>query len=134
MLPVPDESGHLPALHHVRRIFVNTRFLIPVCGLISLLSLPANAQPAPPAAPQLPAFRSAMQGYQPFIDKASEGKTIDWKKANDTTARIGGWRAYARQASASGQPERAGVPDLPASGAAPDAPAKAVTPGGTTQP
>lgn len=39
-----------------------------------------------------------------------EDPSISWREANDTTARIGGWRAYAREAQ---QPDAAG-PALPA--------------------
>jgi hypothetical protein len=42
-------------------------------------------------------FRSAFEGYQPHTDD----KTGNWKEANDTTARIGGWRAYAKEAAGS---------------------------------
>lgn len=30
--------------------------------------------------------------------RAAEGRAIAWRDANDTAARIGGWRAYAREA------------------------------------
>ena len=40
-------------------------------------------------------YRSALEGYQRYTDE----KTVNWKEANDTTARIGGWRAYAKEAS-----------------------------------
>lgn len=46
-----------------------------------------------PAAP--PTFSSALAGYQPYTDE----KIASWKQANDNTARIGGWRAYAREAA-----------------------------------
>ena len=42
-----------------------------------------------------PAYRSAFEGYQSYTDE----KTINWKEANDTTRRIGGWREYAKEAS-----------------------------------
>jgi hypothetical protein len=42
-----------------------------------------------------PAFGSALDGYRPY----SEEKIVSWKEANDMTARIGGWRAYAKEAS-----------------------------------
>lgn len=42
-----------------------------------------------------PAFSSALAGYQPYTDE----KIVSWKQANDNTARIGGWRAYAREAA-----------------------------------
>ena len=83
---------------------MNTRFSMAVCGLASLLSIVAHAQPAvppagPPVTPPTPqplAFQSALQGYQPYTDE----KIADWKAANDTTARIGGWRVYAKEANA----------------------------------
>ncbi|MGE3347746.1 MAG: hypothetical protein AB7I35_09960 [Ramlibacter sp.] len=66
---------------------------------------PATAQAAlHPAAP--PAFRSALEDYQPYTDE----KTLNWKEANDLTARIGGWRAYAREAQ---QPAAPGGPVAP---------------------
>ncbi|MFM9902257.1 MAG: hypothetical protein ACKVOT_14695 [Polaromonas sp.] len=71
---------------------MNTRFFMAVWGLATLVSLPAHAQPAP----KLPVFQSAFEGYQPHTDD----KPADWKAANDTTARIGGWRAYAKEAAA----------------------------------
>ena len=97
---------------------MNTRFLVLTSGLVSLLSLTAQAQTAAalPSAPQPPAphsFRSALDGYQPYTDD----KTLDWKAANDTTAQIGGWRAYAKEAAA---PASAPKP----AEAAPTAPAK----------
>ena len=39
-------------------------------------------------------YRSAFTGYQPF----DEQKIMPWRDANDTVGRIGGWRAYAREA------------------------------------
>jgi len=74
--------------------------------LFSTLSVAQQAQvPAPSVsakaelvetgktAPQ--AYRSALDSYQPYTDE----KIINWKEANDLTARIGGWRAYAKEAS-----------------------------------
>ena len=65
-----------------------------------LLTRPAHAQSAAPKSDTAPAavvqepYRSAFVGYQPYTDD----KMTDWKAANDTTARIGGWREYAKQA------------------------------------
>ena len=53
--------------------------------------LAGNAQTQ--AAPAPLAYKSAFEGYQPFTDD----KTVNWKEANDNVARIGGWRAYAKQ-------------------------------------
>ncbi len=39
-------------------------------------------------------YRSPFAGYRPHADAKATG----WKEANDEVARIGGWRAYAREA------------------------------------
>ena len=52
------------------------------------------------------AYRSAMEGYKSYTDE----KTIDWKEANDSTGRIGGWREYAKEAQ---------QPEVPAAAAKP---------------
>jgi hypothetical protein len=93
-------------------------------GLVLISALPglsAAQSPAPPAspapAPQAnppPAFRSAMDGYKPYTEES----TVNWKEANDTTARIGGWRAYAKEA------RQAQTPEAPPPGGARNAPAK----------
>ena len=56
-------------------------------------------------------FQSVLEGYKPYTDE----KTVNWKAANDTTAQIGGWRAYAKEAA---QPS----------------PAQGTTPANTTKP
>ena len=74
----------------------------------SLWTTQASAQasavsPAKPVAPAAvadaapPPYRSALEGYQRY----TEEKTVNWKEANDATARIGGWREYAKEASQS---------------------------------
>ena len=73
---------------------------LPAMWLVSIFSLsgiaaaqiPAPASPAPKASPASPlTYRSAFEGYKPYTDD----KLLNWKDANDTTGRIGGWRAYA---------------------------------------
>ncbi len=54
---------------------------------------------AGPAAPPgavlvLPADTSAFRDHRPF----SDAPPTDWRGANDNVGRIGGWRAYAREA------------------------------------
>ena len=66
-------------------------------GALAQPSPSPNLTPAPPLSEAAPAsFKSATEGYQPYTDEA----TINWKAANDTVAQIGGWRAYAKEASA----------------------------------
>ena len=38
-------------------------------------------------------YRSALTGYRSFRDE----KISSWQESNDNVARIGGWRAYARE-------------------------------------
>lgn len=69
----------------------------------------ASAQPVDAPAQSQPAYQSALEGYRPYTDE----KVVDWKVANDTTAQIGGWRAYAREASATDTPAAATAPPNP---------------------
>ena len=90
---------------------------LPVLAL-ALWTSAAHGQAAAPAAPDAPAaampagttpaaFRSALEGYQPYTDE----KTVNWKEANDTTGRIGGWREYAKEARQPQTPDAAAKPD-----------------------
>jgi hypothetical protein len=58
---------------------------------------PARPDPLDPRSP-VPAFRysSPLADYRTLGDD----KRVPWKEANDTVKRIGGWRAYAREAQA----------------------------------
>lgn len=64
----------------------------------------------------------AVTYVSPFIGYRPDGviKVAPWKEANDTVARIGGWRAYAREAS---QPAPAGPVPAPAPAEAASRPA-----------
>lgn len=88
---------------------------IPVIALLSAASLvqaqgsPVRAERADPldAQARVPAVThsSSLAGYR----RLGDDKRIDWKAANETVNRIGGWRAYAREAQ---QPDPA--PPAPA--------------------
>ncbi len=79
-----------------------------------------SALPASAMAKSVPApYRSALEGYKPYTDE----KIVDWKQANDSTGKIGGWREYAKEAQ---QPDAADAADAsakpaPAGKPAPDA-------------
>jgi hypothetical protein len=80
---------------------------------IALLAAAVPAQTAKPdAAPVAP---PALEGYRSFSDE----EVRSWKEANDTVGRIGGWRAYGREAQANPPAGAASAPAAPASGAAP---------------
>lgn len=53
---------------------------------------PLNAQAAVPA----PVYSSSLASYRRHAD----AEPIGWREANDNVARIGGWRAYARESAA----------------------------------
>jgi len=74
---------------------------------------PLDASAAVPAA----TYETSLSRYR----RAGDDKAIPWRESNDTAARIGGWRAYAREAQ---QPEPA--PSAPA--AAPAKPYPQVMP------
>lgn len=70
-------------------------------ALLALLTLTVSAQtptsPAGTAAPKQAAaapYKSALESYEPF----SENKPLPWREANDTVGKVGGWRAYAKEA------------------------------------
>jgi hypothetical protein len=58
-------------------------------------SLPSPASGSELKASTPDVFRSALEGYK----NHTEEKIVSWKEANDMTARVGGWRAYAKEAS-----------------------------------
>jgi hypothetical protein len=89
---------------------------LPRCGgLVLALSLFAG-----PALHAQQPYRSALEGYRPFTDE----KPIPWKQANDTVGRIGGWRAYAKEAH--GEP--AAAPASAPAAAPASAPARPASP------
>lgn len=99
-----------------------TRWLTPaaLCALAFAATAqtpPSTARKSDPldASAAVPAvtYQSALSRYR----RAGVDKAIPWRESNDTAARIGGWRAYAREAQ---QPEPA--PSAPAAAPAePDA-------------
>ena len=72
-------------------------WLVPIFSLsgIAAAQVPAAVSPASGAARASPLpYRSAFEGYKPYTDD----QLLNWKEVNDTTGRIGGWRAYAKEA------------------------------------
>ena len=116
-----------------------SRWLSPCAGrsaFIAVLWASALAAQAQPAAPttrpdpldpkaNVPAltYESSFGQYR----KLGDEKRLSWREANDTVARIGGWRVYAREAQ---QPDAAAPakPGEPAATAKPAPPTSAVPP------
>ncbi len=78
---------------------------LPIVGLALLVfALAAQAQPTAGAAKPDPldakasvpalSYESSFTHYR----RLSDEKLVSWREANDTVARIGGWRVYAREA------------------------------------
>ena len=98
------------------------RFLLPWLVPVALLVGVADATAQVPmrsgvkadpldaraAAPAL-VHQSAFAAYRAH----SEVVPIGWKQANDTVSRIGGWRAYAREAAEAGAPPAAATKAQP---------------------
>ena len=89
--------------------FIPNRTLVVLAALAcGSVTVPAPAQPASFASLPRPdptdvrspippvQHRSALAGYR----RQADVPAIPWRDANDTVTRIGGWRSYAREASA----------------------------------
>jgi hypothetical protein len=78
--------------------------LAAACAACTAAVAGAQTQAAPPAVAPATTYRSTFEGYQPFNDQP----VGVWKDANDAVGRIGGWRAYAKEAQeAQGKPAEA---------------------------
>ena len=87
-------------------------FVPAVVALGVFAQIPAGSQqprPQPSPAAAQP-YRSTLEGYQAFGDDA----LVPWKQANDTVRQVGGWRAYAREASGAAADQRGAGPAKPA--------------------
>jgi hypothetical protein len=85
--------------------------LLAVC---SASTFAQSAAPAEPGAFAVPPHQSPFSGYRRYADQRVE----PWRETNDRVGRIGGWRAYAREAAGEA-PASASAPvsASPASGA-----------------
>ncbi len=114
-------------------IKTSLRWFAPAALCIATLAAPAQTSPAPSAAarpdpldanasvPRL-VYRSSLVQARP----APADKPTTWREANDTVTRIGGWRAYAREAQEPASAQPTPTPTAPA--------APAAAPAGATRP
>ena len=91
-------------------LWTNTAAIGQTASTDSTASRPAAASTVTSSAAAT--YRSTFEDYKPYTDE----KVINWKQANDNTGRIGGWRAYAKEAQqpaqALQQPEAPTTPAL----------------------
>lgn len=98
---------------------------------LAMVTLTAHAATASPPAKADPLDARAVVPalrYESSFKAASrtgDDKPISWREANDTVARVGGWRVYAREAH---QPDSA-----PAANSVPALPARAAPAAATPQ-
>ncbi len=115
---------HLFRLRHRGLAALALLFAAAAAQAQSAPSRPERPDPLDPQA-RVPAavYPSALAAYR----RLGEDKPVPWNEANETVNRVGGWRAYAREAH---QPEPEPEPAAPAPGprAAP-APAAGAAPG-----
>jgi hypothetical protein len=78
-----------------------------LASFAALVATDVTAQSATTASHKPLVFRSTFDQYKPYRDE----KITDWKFANDEVGRIGGWRAYLKEAAESA-PEPATKPVL----------------------
>ncbi|MFT3733456.1 MAG: hypothetical protein QM776_00185 [Rhodocyclaceae bacterium] len=69
-----------------------------------LLTTSVQAQSAPAATPGTATQEPALKHYRNFRD----APPADWRETNDKVARIGGWRAYAKESHAARAQDKAG--------------------------
>ena len=88
-------------------------------AMLAAITLPLQAQTAARSAradPLDPAASVPAAGYRsslPSPRATADEKPVSWREANDTVARIGGWRVYAREAQQA-EPAAASAPVQPA--------------------
>lgn len=101
-------------------VFVPNAISVAAWAVLSAAALTAQAQPADraqrtdplDAAASVPAqrYESAFARYRGLGGE----KPVSWREANDTVARIGGWRVYAREAQQPDSPPAAQLaPPMP---------------------
>lgn len=91
--------------------------LLAAASIAQAQGAPARAERPDPLDPRAgvpaAAYASPLAGYR----RLGDDKPVPWKEANETVNRIGGWRAYAREAQA--PDPAASAARTPASGPAP---------------
>ena len=101
----------------VRAALCTSAFAVQAQGTGSPAAAPATRPDPLDAKASVPTltYRSSFSRYRGM----SDDKPLSWREANDAVARIGGWRAYAREAQQpEATPSKADAPPSPRPGGA----------------
>ena len=102
---------------HTHGSLLATFSLLAISSLVATNLVMAQNFPAPGGS-AIP-FKSTLDKYKSYTDE----KIAPWKAANDEVGRIGGWRAYLKEANEVEPSASAPAPATPASPATPALPA-----------
>lgn len=102
----PRQSCRVGVLRRLGAITASLAATLGATGANAVLAVPAadavpaRADPLDPRAPTTaPAHRSPLQSYR-RLPEVPPPEGARWREGNETVNRIGGWRAYAREATA----------------------------------
>lgn len=87
-----DISNHI---RHVRSLLPLSLALLATVATAQIVA-PSQADSTSATLPAKVVYQSPISGYQPYADQPVQS----WREANDRVGRIGGWRAYAKEAAA----------------------------------
>jgi hypothetical protein len=97
------------------------RWLLPAACLFAVVTTsaqgPAHSAPADPLDPQAQVPQTVHSTSLSHYRRWRDETLLPWREANDRVARIGGWRAYAREAARADAP--ASAASAPGAGAKP---------------
>ena len=89
------------------------RWLLPAMVALATAAAAAQGTPSSPSAPPAADPLDATAKVAPLVHQSAlasynrlgESAPLPWREANDRVGRIGGWRAYAREANAPDTPD-----------------------------
>lgn len=113
----------MPSPHRHRRSQIQLSSILLAVAGTAVAQTPADTPVRPatesarPAAPTRLQYVSPLRTYKAYADQPVES----WREANDRVGRIGGWRAYAKEAQSGEAAKESAAPTPSAAPAAPAA-------------
>ena len=87
-------------IRHARSLLTLSLALLATVATAQMVA-PSQADSTGVTLPGKVGYQSPISGYQPYADQPVQ----PWREANDRVGRIGGWRAYAKEAAAGESPK-----------------------------